>query len=529
MEELFDQVTAVAKGMWRFRWQALLVAWGVGIVALVAAFRVPDQYEATARIYVDTQSILRPLMSGLAVQPNVEQQVIMLSRTLISRPNVEKLVRMADLDLKSDSKVKQDAVVSDVMDMLDIKSAGRDNLYTLSFRDSDPATAQRVVQSLVSIFVESSLGNSRNDTATAKTFIADQIKGYEERLATAEAKLKDFKLKNIQLQFADGKDSAAQLAGLAEQLDQARVALHEAENARDAARKQLENEKAENANLTTQSLLQESAITVATPDIDARLEAQKKSLDNLLQRFTEQHPDVVATRHLIAELELQKKKEIEAMRRAAVAAPGANSNNYTNLVYQELNRLLATSEVQVATMRARVSEYSIRYERAQAAVKTAPQLEAEASQLNRDYAINKKNYEDLVARRESAVMSGNLESASGVADFRLIDPPRVSHKPVSPNRLLLVVLALVAALGSGAAFAFVASQLRPVYFSMAELRTQLELPVLGVVTKVVSEADRRLERVYLMRFLAGSGSLVGVFILAIVAMSVIAARRAMGE
>jgi hypothetical protein len=69
---------------------------GGGHRRVVVVFKIPDQYEATARIYVDTQSILKPLMAGLTVQPNVEQQVSMLSRTLISRPNLEKLVRMAD-------------------------------------------------------------------------------------------------------------------------------------------------------------------------------------------------------------------------------------------------------------------------------------------------------------------------------------------------------------------------------------------------------------------------------------------------
>jgi len=112
MEQLIAQVVTIAKGMWRFRWPSLAVAWLVAVIGVFIVFRVPDKFEATARIYVDTQSILKPLMSGLAVQPNVEQQVVMLSRTLISRPNMEKLVRMADLDLKSESKAAQDALIS---------------------------------------------------------------------------------------------------------------------------------------------------------------------------------------------------------------------------------------------------------------------------------------------------------------------------------------------------------------------------------------------------------------------------------
>lgn len=106
MEELISQLTSIARGMWKFRWSGLVVAWIVGIVGAVVAFKVPDRYEASARIFVDTQSILKPLMSGLAVQPNVDQQVSMLSRTLISRPNIEKLIRMSDLDLKSETKAQ---------------------------------------------------------------------------------------------------------------------------------------------------------------------------------------------------------------------------------------------------------------------------------------------------------------------------------------------------------------------------------------------------------------------------------------
>ena len=103
MEELVAQISSIARGMWKHRWPGLAVAWLVAAVGAAVVLRVPDRYEATARIFVDTQSILKPLMSGLAIQPNTDQQVVMLSRTLITRPNVEKLVRMADLDLASQS------------------------------------------------------------------------------------------------------------------------------------------------------------------------------------------------------------------------------------------------------------------------------------------------------------------------------------------------------------------------------------------------------------------------------------------
>ena len=150
MELLIGQLLIIVRRMWKYRWVGLVVAWVTGLVGAVVVFVLPDRYEASARIYVDTQSILKPLMSGLAVQPNVE-----------------KLVRMADLDLKNQSKAQQEATIETVTGNLSIQSSGRDNLYILGYRDSDPETAKRVVQALVSIFVESSLGQTRQGTSTA--------------------------------------------------------------------------------------------------------------------------------------------------------------------------------------------------------------------------------------------------------------------------------------------------------------------------------------------------------------------------
>jgi polysaccharide chain length determinant protein (PEP-CTERM system associated) len=526
MQEIVQQLLVTLRGMWKFRWPGLVVAWVTAVVGVVAVWKIPDQYEATARIFVDTDSILKPLMSGLAVQPNVEQQIGMLSRTLISRPNIEKLIRMADLDLKSASKGDQEALIEKLTKGIEIRTAGGNNLYTMGFRDSEQDRAKRVIQSMVSIFVESGLGASRKDTDSAKTFLNEQIKTFEAKLEESEARLKEFRLRNLGTQ-SDGKDVTQRLSELSGLLDAARLQLREAENARDAAKQQLALERGQAGGSTvTQSLLQESNISVSTPELDSRIDGHKKNLDALLQRFTDQHPDVVSTRRLIKDLEDQKKKEMQELRRAALATaaangPGPSGGTSSSLAAQELSRVLAGSEVQVAALKARVSEYTSRLAQARESLKTAPQVEAEAAQLNRDYAITKKNYEDLVARRQSAVMSGDLDVASGVAEFRLIDPPRVAPKPVSPNRPLLLPLVLLASLALGLFFAFAASQMRPTFANAEDLRLKTGLPLLGVVTMLTSEDDRRRDRMSLFRFVAASGGLVGLFAAGLITMSLI--------
>lgn len=528
MEELIHQLKNFARGMWKYRWPGIAVAWLVAVIGVAVVYKIPDQYEATARIYVDTQSILKPLMAGLTIQPNIEQQIGMLSRTLISRPNIEKLIRMADADLKTDSKTDQEALVARLTKDIQIRNTGRDNLYSLAFRDADQDKAKRVIQSLVSIFVESSLGASRKDSDQAKTFLNEQIKQYEAKLEEAEARVKEFRMRNIDLQSADGKDAMSKMIDSNNQLEQAKLQLLEAVNARDAVKQQMAAEKPAASGAVAASAsgpAPEQVVNVQTPEIDARIDAQKRALDALLQRYTDQHPDVIATKRLLKDLEDQKKKEVAELRKAALASPGATSGvgvDTGSLVAQELGRMLAGAEVQVAGLKARVAEYTGRVAQARENLKTAPQKEAEASQLNRDYGIIKGNYESLVSRRQSAVMSSELEVASGVADFRLIDPPRVTPKPVSPNRLLLMPLPLLAALAAGLVLAFLASQLRPVYSDVGDLRAKTGLPVLGVVSIVLNDLDRHRERMSLYRFVGASGGLIGVFAIGLGAMMILA-------
>lgn len=486
MDELLQQAIAYARGMWHRRWTGLAVAWIAAIVGVAVVYKIPEKYEASARVYVDTESLLRPLLAGLAVQPNVDQQVALISRTLISRPNVEKLLRLADLDLKANSPADREELIDHVLQTIKLGGNVGANLYTISYRDPDPTQARKVVQSLLSIFVESSLGNKRQDTQSAVKFLDDQIKRYEDSLQATENKIKDFKLKYMAVN-RDGQDYFARMSALGSAIEAAKLELESAEQSRDSYKRQLAGE--------TPVYVPEG--NDATPDanvtleVDARIAALRRDLDNLLRKYTDQHPDVIATRKLLQQLEEQRRVEIDVRRKTmAAAGPRAQSSFDQNPVFQQMRISLADAEATVASTRAKLTGLQAQYQQLKSQAQLVPEIEAEFTQLNRDYDVQKKTYQSLLARRESATMGKDVQDTGG-AQFRIIDPPRVSPQPVAPNRLALLGVAFALALGSGVFASLVASQLMPTFHDARTLREIAKRPVLGMVSILPSESMRR--------------------------------------
>lgn len=517
MHDLIHQLANTLRGMWLYRRVGVAVAWGLALLGAGAVMFIPDRFEASARVYVDTQSILRPLMAGLTIQPDVEQQVAMLGRTLISRPTIDQLVQTVDLGEPMAGKPERDAMVSRIMKNIELRSTGRDNLYTISYRDENPQLALHVVDALMKVFMNSRQGAYTADAQNARKFIEDQIRTYETKLTEAETRLKDFRLRNIDMQSAGGVDMAGRMAELSTMLSQARLELREAESAREAARNQLEQARTAARSAAASAPAQ----IFATPEIDSRIDVMRRSLDGLLQRYTEQHPDVQNTRKLIAEMEQQKAREVEVQRRRAQQAEASGRPMAdANPAMQEMSRSLASTEVQVASLRARVAEYEGRAARIREQAKVAPQVEAELAQLNRDYDVHRKNYEDLVSRRETVSLSDELQSDSHLAQFRLVDPPQVSRRPVAPNRVVLLPGALLLALAAGLATTLMLSNLRPVYFDAAGLRSSVELPLLGVVTQVRNEVIRHRQGRSMLRVIVSLAALALLFGLGMVALSI---------
>ena len=519
MDEILRQTIITLRGMWQHRWLGLATTWIVATIGVVAIYYFPDRYEATARIYVNTASILKPLMSGLTVLPNDTQQIAMLSRSIISRPNVEKLVQMAGLDADVKSKPDYEKIVDGVIKNLKIDGGGRDNIYLLSYRDTQTTRATKVVQLFSSMFIESGHDGKTSDTDAAKKFIDEQISVYEKKLQEAESRLKEFKLRSLGMAAGEGRDYFVRLAETTGLLERAQLDLREAENTRDAFRRGLANEEP----VAVAGAAMPNVSGAMISEIEARIDAQRRSLDGLLQKYTENHPDVIGVQRVIRELEQQRIQLLAARRKEGVPVAPMSFGGGVR-ASEQLKVSLAQAEATVASLRARVGEYSGRHARLKAAATMVPQLEAEATQLNRDYEVNKKNYDSLVAKRESANISSDMQSVSGVADFRMIDPPRVSPGPVFPNRMILFPLALLVALAMGFAAAFVAREVRPAFYDGRALAEATGLPILGTISILTNESRKKAGRRTTATFFAGLGALIGAYLTSFVALTLFTSR-----
>jgi polysaccharide chain length determinant protein (PEP-CTERM system associated) len=503
MDALIEQARSMLRAMWRHRWYGVLAAWVVAFVGMAVVARVPDRFEAEARVYVDTKSVLRPLMRDLAVEPDLDQTIALLGRTLITRPNVEKLIGKAKLLPADAPALDRDRAIDGLMRDIRLTGSGRDNVFTFSIRDANPQRAQEIVATLVALFVESDLGAKQRDVESARKFIEEQIRQYEARLAEAENRLKEFKLRNLGTLDTPGRDFFARINTLTEEVNKLTTDLRAAEQSRDALKKEMSGEEA--------TILPEYGPAQAgtvTPELDARLDAQRRQLDEHLRRYTDAHPDVVATRRLIARLEEQRQQEIDSKKKAAESVRAPRAGVATNPVFQQIKLALAEAEATVAGLRVRLSETQGRLNQLRSAASRVPQVDAELAQLNRDYEIVRRQYEAMAAQREKAALSEDVD-ATRLAQFRIIDPPRVGKQPVFPNRRTMSMAVLFVALAVGAAVALAVAQIFPTLDSAATLRKLTQRPVLGSVSMLVNPLSVSRAR---RQNLAFGGAVAGLFV-----------------
>jgi polysaccharide chain length determinant protein (PEP-CTERM system associated) len=497
MQEIFDLVFGYLRGIWRYRWVALVVAWGICIGGWPIVFQMPDQYKASARVYVDTSSMLRPLLKGLTVNTDVNRQIGLMVRTLMSRPNLEKIVRMTDLDLNAQTPEDLDRIVDNVKSKVRFGRAGR-NFYNISFIGEDPQLAKRIVQSMLTLFVESTLGASRLDTEAAQRFIDEQIKEYAARLDAADQRLRNFKRKNLgKMPGGEGGLYKRRQAAIGD-IKKTQAQLAELERKREELASALDKEEPYIDNPNSAGLA-----GPPTP-FDARIRELQIELEGLQMRYTNRHPDVIWTRRTLVGMFKRRDEHLLTMS----AEEGGMASN--NPVYQQIKLSLSDVDAQMAILKAREDNLKRTVAMSDKRIDEVLQVEIDAKKLNANYSINKSRYKSLLQKRDLARMSQDVDERADDVKFKVIEPPSVPTRPFGPNRPRALTVVLIAGLIAGLALAFAISFLRSVFDNQRVLTSATGLPVLGSVSMVWTSAQvlkYRLEKVaFFLLLLALTGA-----------------------
>ena len=498
MGQALDFILEQIRGVWRFRGTALLVAWLVCLIGWFIVLVIPDTYSAGARVYVDTRTRLSQVTQGIAVESNIASEAEAVRQALLGGPLLEKVARLAIPGFAAATPEAQGDIIQDLRTSLEVQVSGDKeqqqrsryqqgelqpaDLYTITYTNRDRRTARRVVDQLLKIFIANSLGGSQEGSEQAQQFLNQQIAEYDKKLADAEGRLADFKREHAGLvPGATGGDYFSRLHAETDELDKARQALAMAEQKRDELRRQLSSE---------QPLMGAAAGSAHGGGADTATQVREAQahLDELLLRFTDKHPDVIAARRALAELKQRQQAELDAVRRgdpAAIAATGLAGNP----VYQGMKLQLSQLDVEVAAARQQLADQEAKIASQRKLISTAPQVEAEFERLNRDYTVTHSQYQALVERLGRTKLSDQAD-ATGVVRMQVVDPASVNPVPVFPNRLRLIFQVLAAGLAAGVGVGYLMHQLRPVFSSTRQLMEITQLPVLGSVSMTWPEQHR---------------------------------------
>ncbi len=521
---MYEQVQVVRSLMrmaWLYRWVGLAVAIVVCALGWIGVQALPDQYQVNAKVYLDSRSMLRPLLRGIAFESgSLANTTLLLSRTLLTRPNLEEVARRTDLDLGTKTPEEFDELISDLAKDITITGTTRDNIYDIEYTHTTPKVAKAVVDELLNTFMESTLGDTRRETAVTQKFLEEQIAAYEKRLIEAEDRLKQFKQRNVGMMPGSQGGYFSRLESAHAQLKEAQLQLQEAMTTRDQIKQQAASQPAQAEDPFGGDLFgAEDGGIESDPQVayfDGKIQELQGRIDELLVGFTEKHPDVVGMRKMIENLEAKKAEKIAELEKLAAEAPPTEEDEFGgfggNPFKQQLQMQAAQADANVAALQTRVAEYESRVKELERRVDTVPEVEAELQRLNRDYSINKNQYDELLKRRELAYMSQEADQSEDDVKVKIIEPPRVPLLPTGPNRLLFASIVLVIGLGAGAGLSFVLSQLNPRVVDVPELKELSGLPVIGVISMTSSPMHRQQRRYELMAFSAALSGLVLIYV-----------------
>jgi polysaccharide chain length determinant protein (PEP-CTERM system associated) len=511
VNEAIAQIYEWARAIWRRRWIGLTVAWMVALAIWVAVLALPDRYEASARVFVDARSSLRPVLEGIAIQEDYESQLSLVREALLSRPQLEAVARKTNLDARVTTPAQMDNLITGLQKQIqvvavqtEVQRGQSDTIYTITYQHPNREKSVEVVRTLLNDFQEGTLSGNRSGSEQAQVFLNEQIESLEKRLQDSEERLAEFKKRNVGMIPGERGDYFARMDKQMSGLQEAQTRMAVALSRRAELQHQLDTSR---AYLPGTAVLSNSVAMAATPpDVTLRRQEAEQRLEELLLRYTDKHPEVIAVRRNLEELKAREAAELAELQKGGMGT-GAIRSLSANPVYQQIQSQLNQTQVEIASLQGEVVQHQAEISDLRRFVDQAPEIEQEFSRLNRDYTVTKEQYNQLVARREQARVSDDA-ARTGIVDFKVIEPPRAANEPAAPKRPMLILAGLVVALGAGLVLALFPHYFSPTFGGTAALASSIGLPVIGSISAIKTDMNGERDRLDARRAAYALGALV---------------------
>jgi protein tyrosine kinase modulator len=473
-----DYMSVFGRRKW---WLIVPIVASVGVgVALVRW--LPKEYKGTVTLGVIAPGVSPSLVGQTAPLDNAERQRA-FSQQLLSAPVLARVAREERLasgtpDDGLIGRLRKSVTIT-VPDPVALTNEPRKlDTFLVSYADSDPARAQRVTNRLATVFIDETSKTREEQAEHTSDFIAAQLQASQQRLAELEARLRRAKESHIGQLPEQTQANLQTLSGLRSQLDSNATALRGEQDRLSMTERQIESLR---QGVNEVLLLPRGGAVVTDPAAagpEARVATLQRDLAEARATYTEKHPEVA-----------RLTEELAAARRDATAQKQRPAEDREAMLQGDANYRQLLADREMGRLRIRElqrSETDIRRQIGvyQARVESAPMVEQQLTSVNRDYELEKAQYAELTRKLSEASMAQNVERNRRGEQFNVLYPAAYPTEPVKPVPIRVMLLSILGGLVAGAALTFLREYLDRSVHDVRDLRDELDLPVLGEVTRI---------------------------------------------
>ncbi len=468
-----DYVSVVRRRKWWLIWP-IVAATVVG--ALLAIF-LPREYLSRAVVGVAAPTVSPDLAKTSAIDR--DERVRAVSQQLLSRSVLERVVREEGL-APSEADVET-AVTQLRLRILPVTvpesiapsdSGPRLDTFVVSYLDRTPHDAQRVANRLADVFVDETSKTRELRAEDTSEFLAGQLRTAERRLSELEDRLRDAKRANMGRLPEQTSANLQTLNGLRQQLASTDTALKSEQDRLSLIERQIEGMR---QGVDGLPLLRggERPSTAA-----GRVQAIERQLADARMVYTDKHPEIARL-----EEELKQAKADAAAERSRPPSDRLavlqNDPTYRQLLADQEMARLRVRDLQRAEAQSRQDIQAY-----QARVESAPLVEQQMASLQREYDMQKAQYTDLVARRQAAGMTEDLERRRVGERFKVFTRATWPKEPYRPNPWRVFLMAVVAGICLGGVAATGREFMDRSVHDVRGLQQAYDVPVLGEVSRI---------------------------------------------